>query len=57
MYAIRSYYVAQDFIQYCVRWALENCKDDLEFLNNMYDKELFDRLNFVVNNDFKRLTS
>jgi len=48
--------LAQDFIQYCVRWALENCKDDLEFLNNMYDKELFDRLNFVVNNDFKRLT-
>jgi asparaginyl-tRNA synthetase len=48
--------LAQDFIQYCIRWALDNCKDDLEFLNNMYDKELFDRLNFVVNNDFKRLT-
>ncbi len=48
--------LAQDFIQYCVRWALENCKDDLDFLCNMYDKELFDRLNFVVNNDFKRLT-
>jgi len=48
--------LAQDFIQYCIRWALKNCTDDLEFLCNLYDKELFDRLNFVVNNDFKRLT-
>ncbi len=48
--------LAQDFIQFCIRWALDNCKDDIEFLCNMYDKELFDRLNFVVNNDFKRLT-
>ncbi len=48
--------LAQDFIQYCVRWALEKCKDDLDFLCNMYDKELYERLNFVVNNDFKRLT-
>jgi len=47
--------LAQDFIQYCIRWALDNCHDDLEFLCEMYDKELFERLNFVVNNDFKRL--
>jgi asparaginyl-tRNA synthetase len=48
--------LAQDFIQYCVKWALDNCKDDIEFLSNMYDKELIERLQFVVNNDFKRLT-
>ena len=48
--------LAQDFIQYCIRWALENCQDDLKFLNEMYDKELIERLNFVVNNDFVRLT-
>lgn len=48
--------LAQDFVQYLVRYALENCKDDLEFLNEMYDKELISRLEFVVNNDFKRLT-
>jgi len=47
--------LAQDFIQYCIRWALENCKEDLDFLSEMYDKELYERLNFVVNNDFKRL--
>ena len=48
--------LAQDFIQYCVKWALNNCQDDLNFLCEMYDKELIDRLNFVVNNDFKRLS-
>jgi asparaginyl-tRNA synthetase len=48
--------LAQDFIQYCVKWALDNCKDDINFLSSMYDKELIERLNFVVNNDFKRLT-
>ncbi|MCI7728926.1 MAG: asparagine--tRNA ligase [Bacteroidales bacterium] len=48
--------LAQDFIQYCVRWALEKCTDDVNFLCSMYDKELIDRLKFVVNNDFKRLT-
>ena len=48
--------LAQDFIQYCVKWAIDNCKDDLDFLCNMYDKELIERLNFVVNNDFERVT-
>lgn len=47
--------LAEDFIKYLVRYALENCTDDLDFLNNMYDKELIERLNFVVNNDFVRL--
>ena len=45
----------EDFIKYCVRWALANCKDDLEFLNKMIDKTLIDRLNSVVNEDFVRL--
>ena len=48
--------LAEDFIKYCVRWALNNCQDDLEFLNKMVDKTLLERLNFVVNNDFVRLT-
>ncbi len=45
----------EDFIKYCVRWALDNCKDDLDFLNKMIDKTLIDRLNSVVNEDFVRL--
>jgi len=48
--------LAQDFVQYCVRWALEKCADDLNFLSEMYDKELIERLKFVVDNDFVRLT-
>lgn len=48
--------LAQDFIQYCVRWALEKCTDDIEFLAKMYDNDLIERLKFVVDNDFKRLT-
>ena len=46
--------LAQEFLQFLVKYALENCKDDLEFLNKMYDKELLDRLKFVVENDFER---
>ena len=47
--------LAEDFIKYCVRWALEHCQDDLAFLNKMIDKTLLERLNFVVENDFVRL--
>jgi len=47
--------LAQDFIQYCIRWALDKCQDDLNFLCTMYDKELIERLNSVVNDDFVRL--
>ncbi|MBR5327850.1 MAG: asparagine--tRNA ligase [Paludibacteraceae bacterium] len=46
----------EDFIKYCVRWALEHCKDDLEFLNQFVDKGLIARLESVVNTDFVRLT-
>ena len=46
----------EDFIKYCVRWALENCKDDLEFLNQMIDKELIARLEGVLKETFVRLT-
>ena len=47
--------LAEDFLKYLVTYALENCKDDLQFLNDMYDKELLNRLNFVVANNFERL--
>lgn len=47
--------LAEDFIKYLVRYALDNCIDDLEFLNKMYDEELISRLKFVVDNNFERL--
>jgi asparaginyl-tRNA synthetase len=48
--------LAEDFLQNLIRYALDNCKDDLEFLNKMYDNELIDRLKFVMENKFERLT-
>lgn len=45
----------EDFIKYCVKWALDNCRDDLEFLNKMIDKSLIQTLENVVKEDFVRL--
>ena len=47
--------LAEDFLKYLIRYALDNCQDDLQFLAKMYDAELIDRLKFVVENDFVRL--
>ena len=46
----------EDFIKYCVRWALDHCQDDLQFLNQFVDKGLIERLESVVKTDFIRLT-
>lgn len=48
--------LAEDFIKHCVRWALERCTDDIAFLAEHYDKELVERLKFVLDKPFKRLT-
>ena len=47
--------LAEDFLKYLINYALENCREDLEFLNKMWDKELIERLEFVIKNDFVRL--
>ena len=47
--------LAEDFLKYLIRYALENCREDLEFMNKMWDKELIERLEFVIKNDFVRL--
>lgn len=47
--------IEEEFIKHCVQWALDNCKDDLEFLNKMIDKTLLTRLQSVVNGSFVRL--
>ena len=48
--------LAEDFIKYCISYALENCLDDIEFLAEHYDPELVDRLKFVLENEFVRLS-
>ena len=45
----------EDFIKSCVRWALDNCPDDLQFLNQMIDKTLIARLEGVLKDSFVRL--
>ncbi|MCF6171592.1 MAG: asparagine--tRNA ligase [Bacteroidales bacterium] len=60
--------LAEDMLKYVIRYALDNCKDDLEFLskrlldeekNKKADErsmELIEKLNFVLDNDFERIT-
>lgn len=61
--------LAEDFIKYVIRYAMENNKEDLEFLAQRLEEEekqkpqtersemgLIDKLSFVVNNEFQRLT-
>ena len=47
--------LAEEFIKYCVQWALDNCFDDIKFLNDMFDKELIARLQGVLQGSFVRL--
>ena len=45
----------EDFIKYCVRWALDNCREDLEFLNKLIDPTLISRLEGVLKDSFVHL--
>ena len=49
--------LAEEFIKYCVQWALDNCIEDITFLNNMFDKELIERLRSIVNTEFVRVVN
>lgn len=48
--------MAEAMIQYLVNDALENCSEDLEFLNKFVDKQLLERLNFVKDRSFERIS-
>ncbi len=61
--------LAEDFLKYLIRYALENCNDDLEFLDKRFAEEekqkptqerselgLLDKLKFCIENDFQRMT-
>ena len=47
--------LAEEFIKFCVKWALDNCADDVKFLNDMFDKGLIERLQGVLGEPFVRL--
>jgi len=61
--------LAEDFIKYVIQYALDNCQDDIEFLENRLLQEekskpqiersemnLREKLHFVIDSDFKRVT-
>lgn len=48
--------LAEEFVKYLVQYALDNCADDLRFLNDKYDEGLIERLNSVLGIDFQRVT-
>ena len=48
--------LAEEFVKYLVQYALDNCMDDLTFLNNKYDEGLIERLRSVLGIEFQRLT-
>lgn len=45
----------EEFIKFCVQWAIDHCADDVKFLNDMFDKGLIERLQSVLKEDFVRL--
>ena len=47
--------LAEDFLKYLIRYALDNCREDLEFMNKMWDHGLIARLESVLAHDFQRL--
>lgn len=47
--------LAEDFIKHLVKYALDNCYDDVQFLNDRYDNELIERLKSVISTEFVRL--
>ena len=47
--------LAEEFIKFCVQWALDNCADDVKFLNDMFDKGLVERLQGVFEREFRSL--
>ena len=48
--------LAEEFVKYCIRYVLDHCRSDIEFLSEHFDKGLIERLEFVLHNDFVRLT-
>lgn len=46
----------EDMIKYCINYVLENCPEEMEFFNNMIDKDLLNRLKHVLNSEFAKMT-
>ena len=45
----------EDCIKFCIKYVMENCKEEINFFNTMIDKTLIERLNKVANSEFRRM--
>ncbi|TWP23419.1 asparagine--tRNA ligase [Apibacter muscae] len=65
----KTMWLAEDFLKYCIKYAIDHCKDDLVFLNQRFEDEqkqkpkeektehnLLEKLDFVLNNSFVKLS-
>ena len=48
--------LAEEFVKYLVQYALDNCMDDLKFLNDKYDDGLIERMRSVLGIAFQKVT-
>ncbi|CDI48184.1 asparagine--tRNA ligase [Clostridium tetani] len=48
--------VAEEMVKYIINYVLENAPEEMNFFNSFIDKDLFKRLDNVVNSEFKRIT-
>ncbi len=48
--------LAEEMLKYLINYAMENAPEEMAFFNSFVDKELFQRLDNVVNSEFARIT-
>ena len=48
--------VIEDCIKYCINYVMQACPEEMKFFNTMIDPTLLERLNHVVNSEFKKMT-
>ena len=48
--------LAEDMVKYIIRFVLEKAPEEMEFFNNFVDKTLLERLNFIKDSDFGKIT-
>jgi asparaginyl-tRNA synthetase len=48
--------LAEEFLKFVIKYTIDNCTDDLAFLQEFYDKNLLNKLQSVLDNKFERLS-
>ena len=48
--------LAEDMIKFAIKYVMEKCPDEIKFFNDFYDKDLIERLKFVANSEFGKVT-